>query len=151
MAVFEGAGLPFRMVDRPIEPRPGRGECLVEIALTTICGSDLHLVTGRRSLPTPSVLGHEALVGLVHPGSHLNLTVETIIRICLTFQGTHNYAPRHLPTAVDALTAQATRHPWDSLVSPPYPLENIDEASAAARAARWPRVSLRPGPDRAGS
>lgn len=37
------------------------GEVLVEIALATICGSDLHTTEGRRTAPTPCVLGHEAV------------------------------------------------------------------------------------------
>ena len=43
----------------PAELRPG--EVLVQIALATICGSDLHTVDGRRSAPVPCVLGHEAV------------------------------------------------------------------------------------------
>ncbi|KAI0989014.1 hypothetical protein GJ496_008593 [Pomphorhynchus laevis] len=35
-----------------------------EILLASICGSDIHTITGRRSEPTPSVLGHEAVIKL---------------------------------------------------------------------------------------
>lgn len=35
------------------------GELLVRVELATICGSDVHTVEGRRSAPTPLVLGHE--------------------------------------------------------------------------------------------
>lgn len=37
------------------------GEVLVQISMATICGSDLHTTEGRRSAPTPCVLGHEAV------------------------------------------------------------------------------------------
>ncbi|MGH3239335.1 MAG: alcohol dehydrogenase catalytic domain-containing protein, partial [Spirillospora sp.] len=40
------------------------GEALVEVELATICGSDLHTVSGRRAGPAPGVLGHE-IVGRV--------------------------------------------------------------------------------------
>lgn len=38
-----------------------RGSVLVELELATICTSDLHTIHGRRSQPTPSVLGHEGV------------------------------------------------------------------------------------------
>lgn len=41
-----------------------KGDVLVRITLATICGSDLHTYSGRRSSYLPSVLGHEA-VGVV--------------------------------------------------------------------------------------
>jgi putative phosphonate catabolism associated alcohol dehydrogenase len=59
--LFHGPGraLEPRRVALPHQLRPG--EVLVEISLATICGSDLHTVDGRRSAPTPCVLGHEGV------------------------------------------------------------------------------------------
>ena len=37
------------------------GDVLVEVSLCTICGSDLHTVTGRRPAHGPMILGHEAV------------------------------------------------------------------------------------------
>jgi putative phosphonate catabolism associated alcohol dehydrogenase len=37
------------------------GEALVRIDCCTICGSDLHTITGARIEPVPSILGHEVL------------------------------------------------------------------------------------------
>lgn len=61
MQLFQGPGKPFHMstVALPEELQPG--EVLVKISLATICGSDLHTLDGRRSAPTPCVLGHEAV------------------------------------------------------------------------------------------
>ncbi|MFC9839907.1 zinc-binding dehydrogenase [Rhodococcus sp. NPDC127530] len=42
-------------------PELGPGEILVRITLATVCGSDLHTVSGRRPAACPSVLGHEAV------------------------------------------------------------------------------------------
>ncbi|WP_067651880.1 alcohol dehydrogenase catalytic domain-containing protein [Nocardia harenae] len=64
-AVWSGAGTAVREV--PL-PAVGPGETLVRVALATVCGSDLHTVTGRRAAPCPSVLGHEA-VGRVVRGA----------------------------------------------------------------------------------
>ena len=36
-----------------------KGEVLVELELATVCGSDVHTVSGHRKAPTPLVLGHE--------------------------------------------------------------------------------------------
>jgi alcohol dehydrogenase len=62
-AVFSGHGQPFRLEEFPI-PAPGRGEVLVDVSCSTICGSDLHTWHGRRQEPTPCILGHE-IVGRI--------------------------------------------------------------------------------------
>ena len=59
-AVFRGVGRPLDLMSWPI-PEPGGREVLVEVVACTLCGSDLHSIHGRRSVPTPSVLGHEIL------------------------------------------------------------------------------------------
>jgi putative phosphonate catabolism associated alcohol dehydrogenase len=48
------------------------GEILVRVRLATVCGSDRHTVSGRRSQPCPSILGHEAVgqVVALGPGAH---------------------------------------------------------------------------------
>ena len=62
-AVFSGAGVAFRLEDF-VRPLPQRGEILVDITCSTICGSDMHTWHGRRTEPTPCVLGHE-IVGRI--------------------------------------------------------------------------------------
>lgn len=37
------------------------GETLVELDLATVCGSDRHTALGRRTAPSPSILGHEGI------------------------------------------------------------------------------------------
>ncbi|MEZ6127154.1 MAG: zinc-binding dehydrogenase [Planctomycetaceae bacterium] len=62
-AVFTavGADIELRTVSTPIL-KPG--QWLVRVTCCTLCGSDLHTVSGARSSPTPSVLGHE-IIGTV--------------------------------------------------------------------------------------
>jgi putative phosphonate catabolism associated alcohol dehydrogenase len=67
-AIFDQAGKPFRVAEMPLPSQLGSGETLVQIALATICGSDLHTVAGRRNEPTPCVLGHEAVGRVVAAG-----------------------------------------------------------------------------------
>ncbi|QJY49379.1 zinc-binding dehydrogenase [Pseudonocardia broussonetiae] len=58
-ARWDGVGRPFVVVPSTTPAVPGPGEVLVRIDLATVCGSDLHSVTGRRPSPAPGVLGHE--------------------------------------------------------------------------------------------
>lgn len=59
-AIFTGPGQPQRLESCPC-PEPRSGEVRVRITACTLCGSDLHTWEGRRSTPTPTVLGHEIL------------------------------------------------------------------------------------------
>jgi putative phosphonate catabolism associated alcohol dehydrogenase len=58
--VFAGPEVPLRLEE--FESRSPRGrEVLVRVRCCTLCGSDLHTWTGRRSTPLPTILGHEIL------------------------------------------------------------------------------------------
>src|SRR4029079_9246456 len=45
-------------------PRPGPGEALISVTLTTICGTDVHIVKGEYRVRPGLVLGHEP-VGVI--------------------------------------------------------------------------------------
>ncbi|MGO9837367.1 MAG: zinc-binding dehydrogenase [Polyangiaceae bacterium] len=61
-AVFVGKGqIELREVDRP---EPGPGEALVKITLTTICGTDVHILKGEYPVKPGLIVGHEP-VGLI--------------------------------------------------------------------------------------
>ena len=64
-AVWTGSGIELR--DMKI-PALESGEVLVRVDLATVCGSDLHTVSGRRHGACPSVLGHEAVGRVVAVG-----------------------------------------------------------------------------------
>lgn len=61
-AVFRGVD-DIRLEDVP-RPRPEAGEVVVRVSLTTICGTDVHIVRGEYPVRTGLILGHEA-VGVV--------------------------------------------------------------------------------------
>lgn len=91
--------------------------------------------------------GVAVLVGLVHPDSVLGgLTGEALIRRCATLVGVHNYAPRDLTEGVAWLAGVAERgvYPLDELTSPPFPLNDLPAAVAAARTGAYPRVLVCP-------
>ena len=49
---------------RSTRPRPGPGEALIRVTLTTICGTDLHIVKGEYPVRPGLVIGHEP-VGVI--------------------------------------------------------------------------------------
>lgn len=61
--VYHSPGV-FGLDEKPI-PRAGLGEIIVQVRLTTICGTDLHLVRGELPIRPGTTLGHEA-VGIIH-------------------------------------------------------------------------------------
>jgi alcohol dehydrogenase len=64
----------FHSPDRPLERRETNvpalldGEVLVRVRLCTLCGSDLHTYRGKRTTPTPTILGHEIIGDVVEFG-----------------------------------------------------------------------------------
>src|SRR6185436_20557479 len=61
-AVFQGKGkIGLREVDRP---EPGVGEALVRVTLTTICGTDVHILKGEYPVREGLTIGHEP-VGVI--------------------------------------------------------------------------------------
>lgn len=58
-AVFVAAGHELQLRTVPLPTRLAGGEALVAIDMCTLCGSDLHTLSGLRREATPSILGHE--------------------------------------------------------------------------------------------
>lgn len=71
-AVWTGTAIELQKVD---VPELEDGDTLVRVRLATVCGSDLHTVSGRRPAACPSVLGHEAVGEVVDVGDHNELRV----------------------------------------------------------------------------
>ncbi len=46
-------------------PKPGCGEAVIKVTLTTICGTDLHILKGEYPVKPGLILGHEP-VGVIH-------------------------------------------------------------------------------------
>lgn len=61
--VFRGPNQ-IGLEDVPI-PKPGYGEVVIKVTLTTICGTDLHIVKGEYPVRPGLILGHEP-VGVIH-------------------------------------------------------------------------------------
>ncbi|MFJ4222886.1 alcohol dehydrogenase catalytic domain-containing protein [Microbacterium sp. NPDC089695] len=79
--VWIGEGHPHETIAVP-GVALGDGDVLVAVELSTICGSDVHTVQGRRSAPTPLVLGHESVGRVIATGDVGATTVDgTPVRI----------------------------------------------------------------------
>jgi alcohol dehydrogenase len=52
-------------IERVPIPKPGVGEAVIRITLTTICGTDVHILKGEYKVRPGLVIGHEA-VGVIH-------------------------------------------------------------------------------------
>jgi putative phosphonate catabolism associated alcohol dehydrogenase len=75
----------FHSPDRPLEltsislPQLREGEVLVEVDCCTLCGSDLHSISGARSVPVPTILGHEIVGHVVDvQGNVVDVTGEPV-------------------------------------------------------------------------
>ena len=55
---FDGSDHPLAVED-VAPPAVQEGEVLVRVTCSTICGSDLHTFSGKRTEPTPTIPGHE--------------------------------------------------------------------------------------------
>jgi threonine dehydrogenase-like Zn-dependent dehydrogenase len=65
--VFHSPGK-FGLEEKPI-PIPGYGEAVIKVRLTTICGTDIHIVKGEYPVKSGLTIGHEA-VGTIHELGH---------------------------------------------------------------------------------
>src|ERR1043166_3168213 len=65
--VFRGKD-DITLEQRPV-PEPGFGEAVIKVSLTTICGTDLHIVRGEYTVKAGLIIGHEA-VGAIHALGH---------------------------------------------------------------------------------
>jgi len=61
--VFRAPGQ-FALEEKPI-PRAGLGEAIIKVRLTTICGTDIHILRGEYPVQPGLTIGHEA-VGVIH-------------------------------------------------------------------------------------
>lgn len=61
--VFRGPGK-FGLEEKPI-PRARFGEAVVRVRLTTVCGTDIHIVRGEYPVKPGLTIGHEA-AGIIH-------------------------------------------------------------------------------------
>src|SRR5882724_10483116 len=52
-------------LEEKVIPKAGPGEAVIQVRLTTICGTDVHIVRGEYPVKRGLTIGHEA-VGVIH-------------------------------------------------------------------------------------
>jgi threonine dehydrogenase-like Zn-dependent dehydrogenase len=120
MVLDEVGGVP-RPVQRPV-PAPEPGAVLAEVSYAGICGTDVHLVAGRLPMPTPIVLGHEA-VGRVRAvgAGHVRDAAGEPLRIGDRIGWASSIAcdacdpcRQHMPTLCQQRRVYGITRPWES-------------------------------------
>lgn len=61
--IFKGPNK-IGLEDRPV-PKAGPGEAVVKVTLTTICGTDVHIMKGEYPVRPGQIIGHEP-IGVIH-------------------------------------------------------------------------------------
>lgn len=69
--IFNGVGKSLEEKEFTVSEELDDQEGIVEISISTVCGSDVHTWLGHRPFPTPSVLGHEMVGKIVKLGKKL--------------------------------------------------------------------------------
>jgi alcohol dehydrogenase len=96
------------------------------------------------ALKTLRIGGRAVFVGAVAPTPPLAIDPEQVVRRLLTIRGLHNYIPDDLAKAVGFLASACPQYPFDTLVSSPFPLSEIEAAFAEAVTGRTLRVAVKP-------
>ncbi len=86
--------------------------------------------------------GTFVLVGSVFPAPGVPIELEQIVRRLLTIRGVHNYAPRHLQSAVDFLEINYAKYPFAECVERWFSLDQIDDAVSFTRDSGAIRVGV---------
>lgn len=68
-AIFEETGKPIEIKEFEIPQTIEENAMLVKVTFATICGSDLHTITGKRKEAAPLILGHEIIGTIAKLGS----------------------------------------------------------------------------------
>jgi len=70
-AVFTEVGRPLTIAQFEVPAVNEPGSALCKVIMSTICGSDLHTISGQRVEPAPLILGHEIIGQIVALGQGL--------------------------------------------------------------------------------
>lgn len=115
---------------------PGGLDAVIEVS-----GRNAAFAAGVESL---RVGGTMVLVGSVSPAPDAPVSLEGIVRRCLTIRGLHNYRPDDLVVAVDFLERHHRAYPFAELVSEWFPLGEVATAFRAAADPACVRVGITP-------
>lgn len=68
-AIFDGKEIKIKEVPKP---HPKNSQALIRVKAAGICGTDLAIIKGHLSTPTPLILGHEFAGEVVEVGKNVD-------------------------------------------------------------------------------
>jgi putative phosphonate catabolism associated alcohol dehydrogenase len=139
---FGGSPLRSDLPHWPATAQRLRNETAGGVDLVIEVAGSADAVTQGMAVVRPG--GSYVWAGMVHPETALALSGEDVVKRCLRIRGVHNYAPSDLAVALKFLAETRREFPYEKLVSPPLPLERLDEAMALSRRRDWLRVAVKP-------
>lgn len=89
--------------------------------------------------------GTSVWLGAVYPQPSLPVDTEMVVRRLLTIKGLHNYNEKDFKMAIDFITQNYYRYPFEELVEKIFPLEAVEEAISFAKQQKPFRIALQPG------
>ena len=104
-----------------------------------VCGDNTIVNYGMENL---TIGGKFMTVGMVSPGNNITVDANDIIRKYITIKGIHNYRPDHLRKALEFLEKNHRKYPFNDIVKVTFPLDQINEAVAAAQEGKYIRVGI---------
>jgi threonine dehydrogenase-like Zn-dependent dehydrogenase len=144
-AVFHGKG--DIRVEQVEKPRAGPGEAVIRITLTTICGTDLHIVRGEYPVKPGLVIGHEpvgvieelgpgvtgyqrgdrVLVGAITPCGQCSACLSGHLSQCGHGEGYEALGGWRFGNTIDGAQAEFLRVPYAQANLTPIPAGVSDE------------------------
>lgn len=118
ISVSQGTAELSKVIEERTE---GRG---VDLAIE-VCGVTESV---KNCLEYLRIGGRCICVGSTFPSEPLPISIESIVRRIQRIQGIHNYAPIDLYNALQFLTKNAGRYPFESLVKKTFTLEEASDA-----------------------
>lgn len=127
-AVYTGSGSDVEITDITVAP-PKRGEVLVRMRASGVCGSDRHVLDGEWSVPHPTVMGHEGAgvieqvgdgVEGVQVGDHVVLVWNQECRRCVNCLSGKPWACTELRSNECVMPDGTTRLAIDGDAAYPY-------------------------------
>jgi len=87
--------------------------------------------------------GTAVWVGAVYKQQDTQINAEMIVRNLLTIKGLHNYTPNDLGFAIDFITDNRNKYPFETLVSEEFSLDDLSEAFEIANSGKHYRVGIK--------
>lgn len=87
--------------------------------------------------------GRAIWIGAVYTQPPTQINAEMIVRNLITIKGLHNYTPNDLGFAVDFITENHSKYPFETLVGKEFPLNELSDAFEEAKTGKHYRIGVK--------